>query len=112
MQKSLYNSPENYSFTFNLLCVGIYNLNDYFNDKLTLSTIRPYLKDYFLSERIGNLCRGRDYWWNISEDFLHLTEQGLEQYYNNSIQNDIIKSAVYLDELAAKKAKKYLSLEI
>ena len=105
MQKSMLNSPESYSFTFNLLCVGLYDLDDYFNDRLTISAIRTCLQNPFITERIGVLCRGRDYWWEITDDVLN--EYNLKEFYDNFIQNDIRKSILYLDELAIKKSKKY-----
>ena len=105
MQKSMLNSPESYSFTFNLLCVGLYDLDDYFNDRLTISAIRTCLQNPFITERIGVLCRGGDYWWEITDDVLN--EYNLKEFYDNFIQNDIRKSILYLDELAIKKSKKY-----
>ena len=105
MQKSMLNSPESYSFTFNLLCVGLYDLDDYFNDRLTISAIRTCLQNPFITERIGVLCRGRDYWWEITDDIL--SEHSMQAYYDRFILNDIQKSAVYLDEQAEKKESVY-----
>ena len=105
MQKSMLNSPESYSFTFNLLCVGLYDLDDYFNDRLTISAIRTCLQNPFITERIGVLCRGRDYWWEITDDIL--SEHSMQAYYDRFILNDIQKSAVYLDEQARKKESVY-----
>jgi len=105
MQKSMLNSPESYSFTFNLLCVGLYDLDDYFNDRLTISAIRTCLQNPFITERIGILCRGRDYWWEITDDIL--SEHSMQAYYDRFILNDIQKSAVYLDEQAGKKESVY-----
>ena len=105
MQKSMLNSPESYSFTFNLLCVGLYDLDDYFNDRLTISAIRTCLQNPFITERIGILCRGRDYWWEITDDIL--SEHSMQAYYDRFILNDIQKSAVYLDEQAEKKESVY-----
>ena len=105
MQKSMLNSPESYSFTFNLLCVGLYDLDDYFNDRLTISAIRTCLQNPFITERIGILCRGRDYWWEITDDIL--SEHSMQAYYDRFILNDIQKSAIYLDEQAGKKESVY-----
>ena len=105
MQKSMLNSPESYSFTFNLLCVGLYDLDDYFNDRLTISAIRTCLQNPFITERIGVLCRGRDYWWEITDDIL--SEHSMQAYYDRFILDDIQKSAVYLDEQAEKKESVY-----
>ena len=105
MQKSMLNSPESYSFTFNLLCVGLYDLDDYFNDRLTISAIRTCLQNPFITERIGILCRGRDYWWEITDDIL--SEHSMQAYYDRFILDDIQKSAVYLDEQAEKKESVY-----
>ena len=105
MQKSMLNSPESYSFTFNLLCVGLYDLDDYFNDRLTISAIRTCLQNPFITERIGVLCRGRDYWWEITDDIL--SEHSMQAYYDRFILDDIQKSAVYLDEQAGKKESVY-----
>ena len=105
MQKSMLNSPESYSFTFNLLCVGLYDLDDYFNDRLTISAIRTCLQNPFMTERIGILCRGRDYWWEITDDIL--SEHSMQAYYDRFILDDIQKSAVYLDEQAEKKESVY-----
>ena len=109
MQKSMLNSPESYSFTFNLLCVGLYDLDDYFNDRLTISAIRTCLQNPFITERIGILCRGRDYWWEITDDIL--SEHSMQAYYDRFILNDIQKSAVYLDEQAGKKESVYTDTE-
>ena len=105
MQKSMLNSPESYSFTFNLLCVGLYDLDDYFNDRLTISAIRTCLQNPFITEKIGILCRGRDYWWEITDDIL--SEHSMQAYYDCFILNDIQKSAIYLDEQARKKESVY-----
>ena len=80
-------------------------MDDYFNDRLTISAIRTCLQNPFITERIGVLCRGRDYWWEITDDVLN--EYNLKEFYDNFIQNDIRKSILYLDELAIKKSKKY-----
>jgi hypothetical protein len=59
-----------------------------------------------VAERIGPLCRGGDYWWEITEEFV--AEYGLKGYYDRFIQGDMKKCAAYLDGLAAKKEKRYM----
>lgn len=105
MQKSILNSEHSFSFTFNLLCIGLYDLEDFFNDKLTVSAIKGNLKSPFLAERIGNICRGSDYWWTIDDE--HTNEYTPEKYYDVFIREDIKKAALHLDDLFVKKEKKY-----
>ena len=62
MQKSMFNFPDNYSFTFNLLCVGLYELDEYYNHKLTVSALKACIHNPFISERIGIIYHNRDYW--------------------------------------------------
>lgn len=106
MQKSTFNFPDNYSFTFNLLCVGLYELDEYYNHKLTVSALKACLHNPFISERIGIICRDRDYWWEITDAVSD--KRDLEVYYTRFIQNDIKASASYLDKLAEKKQMKYI----
>ena len=106
MQKSMFNFPDNYSFTFNLLCVGLYELDEYYNHKLTVSALKTCLHNPFISERIGIICRGRDYWWRITSDILKNCDP--EEYYDRCIKNDIKACAIYLDKLAEKKQMKYV----
>ncbi len=105
MQKSMFNSPESYSFTFNLLCIGIHDLKEYCNDRLTLAAVKNCFYNPFIYERIGVLCRGKDYWWDITDDILK--EYTIEEYYNQFIHNDIEKATYHLNELAAKKEQAY-----
>ena len=105
MQKSAFNYPGSTSFTFNLLCVGIFELSGYSNGRLTVPAIRACLQNAFIAKRIGSLCRGRDYWWKITDEILNMYR--LEEYYDRFIQIDIKKSAEYLDELAMKKGHIY-----
>lgn len=107
----MFNFPDNYSFTFNLLCVGLYELDEYYNHKLTVSALKACLHNPFISERIGIICRGRDYWWEITDAVSD--KRDLEVYYTRFIQNDIKASASYLDKsyldkLAEKKQMKYI----
>lgn len=106
LQRSLFNSPESYSFTFNLLCVGLRDLDDYSGEKLTVSALKACMKKPYVAERIGPLCRGGDYWWEITEEFV--AEYGLKGYYDRFIQGDMKKCAAYLDGLAAGKEKRYM----
>jgi len=101
LQKSMFNSPESYSFTFNLLCVGIYDLDGYFNDKLTISAVKKCFQNPFITERIGILCYGRDYWWKITDDILQ--KYTVEDYYSRFIHNDIEKAVYHLKELSEMK---------
>ncbi len=104
MQKSMFNSPDDYSFTFNLGCVALYNLNGYRKDKLTLETVKFALHPE-LSERLGHLSRGCDYWWNITDEILK--DFSIEEYYNRFLHSDVIKGAEYLNEQARKKESVY-----
>ena len=106
MQRSMFNSPESHSFTFNLVCVGLNDLDGYYQDRLTVSAVKACLQNPFIAQRIGPLCRGGDYWWEITDDMMK--EYGLEGYYDRFIQKDIRKCAAYLDEWAAKKEKRYI----
>ena len=99
LQRSLFNSPESYSFTFNLLCVGLRDPDDYYGEKLTVSALRACMKNPYVAERIGPLCR-------ITEEFV--AEYGLKGYYDRFIQGDMKKCAAYLDGLAAGKEKRYM----
>ena len=105
MQKSAFNYPGSYSFTFNLGCIALYNLRGYNKEKLTLSTLKLALTFQAGVERIGILCRGTDYWWDITDEIMK--EYSLEEYYDRFIQDDIKKCAAHLDELAAKKEEVY-----
>ena len=104
MQKSAFNSADDYSFTFNLGCVALYNLNGYRKDKLTLETVKFALHPE-LSVRLGHLSRGCDYWWNITDEILK--DFPIEEYYNRFLHSDIIKGAEYLNEQAFKKESVY-----
>ncbi len=105
MQRSIFNSEDSFSFTFNLLCIGLYDLEGFFNDKLTLSAIKGSLKSPFLAERIGIICRGSDYWWTVDEEYIK--KYTPEKYYDIFIREDIEKAAKHLDDLFEKKKQKY-----
>ena len=105
MQKSMFNLPDDYSFTFNLGCIALYNLNGYDKDKLTLKTVKLALTFQAGFQRLGHLCRGNDYWWNITNEILSYFS--IEEYYNRFLHADIIKGAEYLDEQARKKESVY-----
>ncbi len=100
MQKSMYNYPGSYSFTFNLTCVGLCDLPGYEKKTLTLAQLKLRLRG-FHAERIGMLFRGRDYWWNVTEETLR--DCSLAEYYDKCIREDIEKSAALLLERAGKK---------
>lgn len=102
MQKSMFNSLEGYSFTFNLGCIGLYNLYGYVGDKLTLKTLRYALYDAI---RLGHLTRGCDYWWEITDEILN--DFPIDAYYNQFLHADVIKAADYLNELSHKKESVY-----
>ena len=110
MQKKIFNSPEGYyfSFTFDISCIALYELPDFYGEKLTLGQLKLALEDTgFFSERLGFMCRGGDYWWEITDETLRYTT--IEEYYNCFLHDDIIKCARYLDEQAHKKESKYYS---
>ena len=105
MQKSMFNSPDDYSFTFNLGCIALYNMNGYRKDKLTLETLKLALHPE-LSVRLGHLSRGCDYWWNITDEISN--DYSIEEYYNYFLHPDIIKGVEYLNEQAHKKESVYI----
>ena len=105
MQKSMFNSPDSYSFTFNLLCIGSYELRGYRDRSLTVSVLKSCFSNPFVSKRIGTICRGGDYWWEITPEILEYVDP--EEYYDRYIRNDIKAAAAYLDELSEKKQSKY-----
>ena len=105
MQKSMFNLTDDYSFTFNLGCIALYNLNGYYKDKLTLETVKLALTFQAGVQRLGHLSRGCDYWWNITDEILN--NYSIEEYYNRFLQPDIIKGAEYLSEQARKKESVY-----
>ncbi len=108
MQKSILNSPESYSFTFNIGCIALYELPYYYKEKLTLEPLKLALGEpFFGGERLGQLCRGSDYWWEITGEMLNYNSFSIEKYYDIFLHNDIIKCAVHLDELAHKKEQVY-----
>ena len=109
MQKSMCNCPDWYSFTFNLGCIALYNLNGYYKDKLTLETVKLALTFQAGFERLGHLSRGHDYWWNITDEIL--SDFPTEEYYNRFLHPDIIKGAEYLNEQARKKESVYIKNE-
>ena len=104
MQKSMFNLSDDYSFTFNLGCIALYNMNGYRKDKLTLETVKLALHPE-LSVRLGHLSRGFDYWWNITDKILN--DYSIEEYYDRFLYPDIIKGAEYLNEQAHKKESVY-----
>lgn len=106
MQKSMFNSPESCSFTFNVGCIDIYGLSDYYGEKLTLGPLRLALKSlYGGGVRLGHLCRGYDYWWEITDEMM--SDLSAEEYYAQFLHADILKCARYLDEQARKKERRY-----
>ena len=105
MQKSMFNSPDNYSFTFNLGCIALYNLNWYHKDNLTLETLKLSLLIPSGGKRLGQLSRGYDYWWSIDQKTLKKCK--IEKYYDQFLQPDIVKGAEYLNEQASKKESVY-----
>jgi hypothetical protein len=105
MQKSMFNFPGDYSFTFNLGCIALYNMNGYYKDKLTLETVKLAANHPQLSARLGHVSRGCDYWWNITDEILH--DYSIEEYYTRFLHPDIIKGAEYLSEQARKKESVY-----
>ena len=58
-----------------------------------------------LSERIGHLTRGHDYWWEITDEVLK--EFTLEEYYDTFLMGEIKASASHLADLSAKKENRY-----
>ena len=111
MQKSMFNDTDNYSFTFNIGCIALYNLqlHGYCKDKLTLGSVRLAFTDQTGFTRLGHLSRGNDYWWNITDEIL--SDFSIEEYYNRFLHSDIIKGAEYLDEQARKKGSIYIKDE-
>ena len=107
MQKSMFNSPGDYSFTFNLGCIALYNLNGYYKDKLNLEALKLSLTFQADFLRLGHLSRGYDYWWNITDEILKSIS--IEEYYDRFLKPDIIKGAEYLNEQARKKERVYLN---
>lgn len=105
MQKSMFNYSGSYSFTFNLLCVALYELNGYSKDRLTISIIKKCFPNPYVTKRIGMVCRKQDYWWSITDEIL--SEYGLAQYYDRFLHNDIINAAIYLENRAKDKEKIY-----
>ena len=105
LQKSMFNSPDDYSFTFNLGCIALFNLNGYHKDKLTLEALKYSLTVQAGFMRLGHLSRGCDYWWNITDEILN--DYSIEEYYNRFLHSDIIKGAEYLSEQARKKESVY-----
>ena len=103
MQKSMFNSSDDYSFTFNLGCIALYDLNGYFKDKLTLEAAKLALRYDAGCMRLGHLCRGRDYWWNVTNEILN--DYSPQEYYDRFLRPDIIKGAEYLNEQARKKER-------
>lgn len=101
MQKSMFNSPDNYSFTFNLGCIALNDLNEYYKDTLTLEAVKFALTFQAGSSRLGQVSRGYDYWWKITDETVSYVS--IEEYYNRFLHPDIIKGAEYLDEQAQKK---------
>ena len=106
MQKSMFNYLGSYSFTFNLLCVALYELNGYSKDRLTISIIKKCFPNPYVTKRIGMVCYKQDYWWNITDEIL--SDFSIEEYYNRFLHSDIIKGAEYLDEQARKKESIYI----
>lgn len=104
MQKSMFNLPNNYSFTFNLGCIALYNINGYRKDKLTLETVKFALHPE-LSVRLGHLSKDCDYWWAITDEILQ--DYSIEEYYDRFLRHDIIKGANFLDEQAREKESVY-----
>lgn len=100
MQKSMYNLPGSHSFTFNLLCVRSHEINGYSKDRLTVSALKNCLHVPLAAKRIGDICRSRDYWWDITEETLKAYD--LKEYYDRFLRADIQACAVYLNGLADK----------
>ena len=110
MQKSMCNCPDWYSFTFNLGCIALYNLNGYYKDKLTLEPLKLALQGFGLdSYRLGHICRGHDYWWEITDEILQ--DFSIEEYYDCFLHSDILKGARVLDEQAREKECVYSKSE-
>ncbi len=105
MQKSMFNSSESFSFAFNLGCIALYELSGCNKDKLTLELLKRAMRNPYGGIRIGQLCRGGDYWWEISDEIRKTYT--IEEYYNRFIQKDMDNAACYLVELAAKKESVY-----
>ena len=105
MQKSMFNSPDNYSFTFNLGCIALYNLNGYHKDNLTLEALKLSLLLPSGGMRLGVLSRGFDHWWRIDKKTLKKCK--IEKYYDQFLHQDIIKGAEYLNDQAQKKESVY-----
>lgn len=100
MAQSKWNkTPEETASLFNLVCVSVHC----FSPQPKTLTLK-HLKSSFCyphNERIGSVCRGRDHWWKITEEYL--AEYGLNGYYERFIQADILKSGAYLNEKAKSK---------
>ena len=105
MQKSMFNGPEGLSFTFNLLCICVKELKNYSKEHMTIAAIKAGFGDFRVFERIGSLCRGRDHWWNVTDEIL--SQYSLEDYYTRFIQKDILKTAQHLDIATEIKVKIY-----
>lgn len=109
MQKSMFNYPGSYSFTFNAACMGLSDFSGH-NGSLTVSLIRTFLHQpngsHHSWERLGMICRGCDYWWTISDELL--TQYSLTEYYDRFLRADIEKAIAWLDAAAARKAAFYV----
>ncbi len=106
MQKSMFNGPEGLSFTFNFVCVCVKELRNYSKGQLTLAAVKTALGDFRIFERIGPLCRGKDYWWSITDDILKNISP--DEYYDRFLKKDILQTVQHLDIRAEIKAKMYL----
>lgn len=108
LQKSTLNSSEMLNFTFNLGCITLDEILDadpnFWDSALTLAVLKQALRSVFLTERIGNICRGYDAWYDISE--YGLMERCVAQYYTDIIEPDIEKSILHLNELLKNKLNK------
>lgn len=104
MQKSMFNYPGYISFTFNMSCIAMYNIYNYWGDKLNLSILRKSV-NCIDGDRMGTICRGYDYWWVITDEIMNAVTPN--EYYDRYLASDIIKSANYLIDLAKEKSKCY-----
>ena len=103
LQRSAFNYPGCYSFTFNLVCIHLFNLAAPRPNKLSLPVIRAALRSP-LAERLGVLTRRGDYWWSITDELSAVCPPA--EYYQRFLHHDIEQGLCWLDSKAAKSIPK------
>lgn len=99
VQRSMWNSAESCSFTMNVACITVNDLQIFPRDRLTVKDIRKAFYIPKLCQRAGVICYGYDAWYELSLK----NQMGTDAYIQQYILPSLAKIQYYLNALLEKR---------